>query len=343
MPDPSPPVPCFDDRGGAPAGGADACAGAGPGGGGYRYSLCGVSLASDIPLPELPELPLGAGAEATAAPAAVTVRLGTVPDVLPGCLHRGVALQVADGGVCRFAVPGVAAFLIEGGQRITVQPFMPPQAPDIRVFLLGSVFGILCHQRGWLPLHACSVMIDGAAVVFTGPSGMGKSTLAATFLQQGYRLLADDVTVIDAGAPGGPQVLPSIGRIRLWRETLLALKIPLEGVQPCRDRLDKFQIAVSGALVGQPLPLAALHHLDRVADPRLAGLVPVSGREGLEALLGAVYRRRVAERMGKGGQILRGVQRLLDRPNLILRYPSGLARLPQAVEEMARRYAGGQA
>lgn len=305
------------------------------GGDGYRYSLCGLHLVSDIPLPELPPW----RGEEGGTPE-IEVRLSDVPDHLPDCIHQGPILQVGGDGTCRYDMTGVACFLIAGGRRITVQPYMAADAPDVRLFLLGSVFGLLCHQRGWLPLHACCVEIGGRAVAFAGPSGIGKSTLAASFVHRGYRLLADDVTVIDAHAPDGPAVIPTFGRIRLWRDTLDALKISTEGLEPCRNRMEKFQLPVEGQFQPARLPLAAIHLLDRVTDARQADLSPLVGLPALETLLGNVYRRRAGERMGKRPQMLRAIHRLLTVPILSLRHAQGLRHLEQTIDQMVARYEG---
>jgi len=306
-----------------------------PGTGGYRHSLCGLRLASDIPLPELPPWRREEGGEPD-----VEVRLGNVPDHLSDSVHRGPILQVGADGTCRFDLAGVACFLIEDGRRIVIQPHMAADAPDVRLFLLGSAFGLLCHQRGWLPLHACCVEIGGRAVAFAGPSGIGKSTLAAAFVRQGYRLLADDVTVVDARAPGGPAVIPTFGRIKLWRDTLDALKMPTDGLERCRARMEKFQLPVDARFQPATLPLATIHLLDRVTDARLADLSPLIGLQAVEALLGNVYRRRAGERMGKRPQMLRAMHRLLTVPILSLRYAQGLRQLEQTVVRIAAYHEG---
>ena len=46
------------------------------------------------------------------------------------------------------------------------------------------------------PLHASAVAIDGRAVLITGPSGSGKSSLALDLLALGARLVADDGVII---------------------------------------------------------------------------------------------------------------------------------------------------
>ena len=46
-------------------------------------------------------------------------------------------------------------------------------------------------------LHASAVVLDGAAVAFTAPSGTGKSTLAAHLVAAGASFLTDDVLALD--------------------------------------------------------------------------------------------------------------------------------------------------
>jgi len=65
---------------------------------------------------------------------------------------------------------------------------------DVCACLLGpAVFGLVLQLQGRTSLHASTVVIDGLAVAFLGPSEAGKSTTAAKFAQLGYGVLAEDV------------------------------------------------------------------------------------------------------------------------------------------------------
>ncbi|HYH37818.1 MAG TPA: serine kinase, partial [Azospirillum sp.] len=95
-----------------------------------NYALCGLKVASDLPLPDL--LPWTGDDRAPD----IEVQLGGVPErVAEPVLHDGPLLQVGAEGSCRFVIAGVAAYLVENGRRVTVQPFMDANAPDVRVFL----------------------------------------------------------------------------------------------------------------------------------------------------------------------------------------------------------------
>lgn len=90
---------------------------------------------------------------------------------------------------------------------------------DVTAFLLHQVFGFILHLRGFVCIHASAVVIDGSAVLFAGDSGMGKSSTAAAFAEQGYPVLADDVSTTRMGPDGGLVVIPSVPGICLWPDS----------------------------------------------------------------------------------------------------------------------------
>jgi hypothetical protein len=137
----------------------------------HSYRICGLSVASDIALPGVT-----AGGEVSAPQ--VTIRRGPVPEALPGPTIVAPTWQIA-GHQFLLHVPNVARFLLNSGNLIVVAPESDASAADVPIFILGTVFGILLHQRRQIVLHASAVEVNGKAVVFCGSSGAGKSTLAA--------------------------------------------------------------------------------------------------------------------------------------------------------------------
>ena len=243
--------------------------------GARHYALCGWRVASAIHLPELPLWPDEPGEPD------VTIAFGDVPAEIPDAVLSTPFLQADAGSRVRYAIPAVGNYLIEGGSRVTIAPAMAPDSPDIRLFLLGSVFGVLCNQRGVLPLHACSVAVDGQAIAFAGASGAGKSTLAAAFHRRGFQLLADDVTPIDFSGES-VRFLPGLRRIRLWADSAKAAAWNPGEMERCREGLEKFSREFDSGFVTEPVKPLALFHLRQL--PGAVGDVMLSRLQGAAAV-----------------------------------------------------------
>lgn len=278
--------------------------------------LCGLRVASELPLPDLAPW---TGAD---RPADLTIALGPVPARLNDVTVDRPLLQATADGTCRFAVPGVAAYLISpDGDRVVVDPVLDPAAPDIRVFLLGTVFGILCFKRGWLPLHAGCVRVGAKAVAFAGPSGVGKSTLAAAFLRRGHAVLADDVTVLDISAPGGPQVLPAFPRLKLWRDAMQRMDFPTDGLERARVTLEKYHVPIDAAFCTDPLPLSAVFYLHLTTDRRHGILRRLRGPEAAARIAQDIYRNALMVRLGLSSRLLPAAAATAGAPNGIWTLP----------------------
>jgi hypothetical protein len=261
--------------------------------------LCGWRVSSAVPLPEL--LPW-TGAERSPD---LTIGLAPVPPRLEAVVAEHPLLQVAADGCCRFEMPGVAVYLVDAaGRRVTIDPVLPPAAPDIRAFLLSTVFAILCHRRGLLALHGACVEIGGRAVVLAGPSGIGKSMLAGHLMGCGHALLADDVTVVDTAAPGGPVVLPTVPQLTLGTDALQQLAASAASTEPVRPGLDRRRLPVADRFRAEPLPLSAVVHLDVARGHAGDPMRRLNGAEAVAWLGRDLYRAALARRLKATGHLL---------------------------------------
>lgn len=285
-------------------------------------TLCGWRVSTEWPLPEL--LPWAGEDRAVD----ITIRLGEVPRELPGTVQTAPLVQVNDAGWVRYTVRNIATFLVKDGRDITIDTPHSPTTPDIALFLLGSVFGFLCHQRGLLPLHASCVAFGERAIAFAGASGMGKSTISACLLAQGAQLVSDDVTVIDIHAPGGPMALPSFPRQKLWRDTLDALNLPAGRRLRGTVEMEKFDRPVGAFFRNAPIRLERICELASHIREEKPRLTLCDGLVAVRMLHRNIYRRRAATMLGFGGRMLQDVASLaktLSHRTLFM--PRGLSKV----------------
>jgi len=246
----------------------------------HRYFASGLSIASELTLPGLePTTP-------TDVPDLV-FRLGEVPETLAGAEHCGPTWQI-EGARFLLRIPSVARFLIREGREVIAQCEGSTPVSDLAVFLSGSVFGILLHQRRRLVLHGSAVVVNGRAVLFCGPSGAGKSTLAAILGERGYALGADDICAISLDH-NGPRMWADGRRLKLWRESIDALAWTERQANPVRQRIEKFYVRPDSSVSGA-IPIGAIYALREARPPHSPGIEHPNVVDAARTLLRNAYR-----------------------------------------------------
>jgi hypothetical protein len=226
------------------------------------YRISGLSVASEIVLP-------GLIAGAPSAPPEVTIRRGEVPATLPDATSSGITWQQCDQHFL-LRIPAIARFMLIGGRDIVVAPESEADPDDVPVFLLGTVFGILLHQREQIVLHASAVEVKGKAIVFCGASGAGKSTLAAALAHRGYPVVTDDVCGLSLH-DDVPTVHPDGRHLKLWAQAIARLDLAERRGARVRQKLEKFFIDPH-QVTTEPLPLGAIYVLREARPPNPAGI-----------------------------------------------------------------------
>ncbi len=84
---------------------------------------------------------------------------------------------------------------IEDGNRIFYSPKDNANEEDLKTYILGYALSMLFYQRNMPAIHCSGLRKGDHAVLISGKSGSGKSTMASLFLDNGYDLMADDVMV----------------------------------------------------------------------------------------------------------------------------------------------------
>jgi hypothetical protein len=256
----------------------------------HCYRVAGLTVASEI------ELPGAIPAQHMAAPA-VTVRVAAVPADLSDAANKGTTWQIA-GERFLFEVPDVARFLLTGGREILVEAAPGVDIGDVAIFLIGTVFGILLHQRGEIVLHASAVRVNDKAVLFCGSSGAGKSTLAAALAQRGFPLVADDLCAVTLAVGAAPMVQPDGRHLKLWAQAIHNLDLAERRGAPVRSKLEKFFVEPAVTLA-EPLPLGAVYALREARPPHKAGIERPNVVDAALILRRGAYRPLMVNRMGQ--------------------------------------------
>ncbi len=218
------------------------------------YCAYNLLIHSDLLLPELAP----ATEHDTTLPA-IVIRYGAIDrDGLPDGQPIGPFLWVNATSLW-LHVPSVAHFLIREGRTIVIDPAAGIDEDSLRVFLLASPIGVLLFQRGHLVLHGNAIRIGDQCLVCVGQSGVGKSTLAAGFMQRGYEAIADDVVPINAAC----EVVPGAPRLKLWKDVLDKLQWDSSALRRIRPHTERFNVPIVHPGPRRALPVRWVYTLER--------------------------------------------------------------------------------
>lgn len=126
-------------------------------------------------------------------------------------------------------VEKVGSFYAYNGSEVEYAPVRGTTQESLELYLNGSVYGAILHQRGMLPLHGSCFAWHDKGIMLCGESGAGKSSLTAAFFMAGAEFLTDDVTPIVI-LDGKPFILPLSDRIKLWEDSLQQLNRDKSGL-----------------------------------------------------------------------------------------------------------------
>ncbi|MEO8392847.1 MAG: hypothetical protein ABI700_07630 [Chloroflexota bacterium] len=246
----------------------------------YTYRAFDLRIASQIELPELRPQSIDQ--------ADFYIKFGAVPADLANPSSISHFFQ-RNRSQFRLDIPQIAAFWVENGRTIIVEPHTD-QIDLVRALLLDTVMVALLYQRDLCVLHAsCIDTPNGAVILANTRGGNGCSTLAAALRLRGYPLAADIFTAVNVPQSTPPLALPAYPFQLLWRDSLKQLGIPVKdspALTLVRAALKKYVVRLGDDFIGTARPIWRIYILQ--ADMRLE-IAPVSGLQKLSQLERLLY------------------------------------------------------
>jgi hypothetical protein len=256
----------------------------------FSYRICGQTFHSNILIDEL-----GPGDEQQAE---FTFQLRTNTKHLPESYHWLNHWYSLDGstwlsfarldGRYLLRFPAYADFIVSADAR-NIQGYPRANCPlqTLRHLLLNQVIPVVLSHLGKLVLHASACGTPRGVIAFMGQTGMGKSTLAASFGLQGYPVLTDDCLLVEEQGDE-MMTVPSYPGLRLWPETVSALFEREPVLQPLAHYTDKKRLLFEQGYVDGPRSLRAIYVLASPDDLQNTDGVRITPLTASEALLEAV-------------------------------------------------------
>jgi hypothetical protein len=296
------------------------------------YSIAGLVIAANWPLPELPEADdSSADWVVEVAPDRRGGRFGTLvhraddPEGRSWCIIRR-------GGEDRYLIrfPQLADFVVQiPARRIVCHPDRSTDERVVRHLLLDQVIPRILAIDDGMVLHASAITVLGRAVAFVGPTGAGKSTVAASFAANGARLLADDFVPLRENA-GGFVAVPSYPGLRLWPDSAKLFARREDSVVAVAPGSEKLRLVIqTPERATQPYPLAAIVALDDASEKAEIDVRQLRSRSGFMAVYPQTFRLERSGRDRQRAEFDRFAWLAESTAIFRLEYPRGYEHLPE--------------
>jgi hypothetical protein len=284
------------------------------------YSVYGLSLESEIPLPELFE---------DTQTTNLSLTVGSLEFVDPRT-YPIIYRPVSPSQIYVF-YRNVATALVTDGRQVVVHPVEGVDPLTLRLFILQQVLGVALLQLGYFVLHASAVVINGQAVAFAGNSGEGKSTLAALLNTRGYPILTDDVLAIDT-RPELPLAYPGLLQLKLTEEARASVAPEILGEQTIHEKRAKKLCAIRGAALREPAPL---HSIFLLATGSALEFSPVAPAKAAIELVRHTYGSKLVQAIGQSGAYFEQCIAVARRAKVAtLTRPRDLSIMPQIADQI---------
>ena len=245
-----------------------------------RYWVYGLFLDSELPFPELVEVPQ------EGRKPDVSLRFGDIDLGVDDWRPFGPYFCFTEEAFLTTISPK-CRFTCRRGHEIIVEMHSSFSLMEIRTHILGGGLATIRQQRGELSLHVSAVDTPDGAWAFTGPSGSGKSTTAAMISKEtGWPIITDDVAGITI-KNDQTMILGGVTKFKLWKDSMALLDMRVSDGQQDMWRPEKYHFTGKGDFIFKSRRLVKMFELTGEGDP---GTSIVNGFRKVDILGDAVFR-----------------------------------------------------
>jgi hypothetical protein len=268
------------------------------------YTAYGLKIKSEIDLPELKQV------DSTEFDTSVVY--GDVPKEIKNPTKKGVAFQAKENEFL-LNVKDVADFYVINGKEIVVSKNENASDSEVNLFLLGSAFGAVIFQKRKIPFHGSSVIINDQAVIVSGVSGVGKSTIVANLVRMSYPLLSDDVTVLESE---NNNIIASFGfpQVKLWLDSLEQMKIESTNLKKIRPQLEKYKYPIFNFIEDKKV-VSSVFIIKR-KNTEGVEIEEIKGSEKFKILSANTYRKQFVEALNVKNEHFKIIAGMASKVNL---------------------------
>lgn len=254
----------------------------------YYYRVYGLNIESTIQVPELEMIDSNSNID-------VRMSYGQVNQEIKDLIEEGKCSKYSKQSMW-FNIKDVAIYHIYNGDTIVIQPYEGASIKQIKLYILGSVMGMILLQKNIVAIHGGGIVMNGKGCVFTGPKGSGKSTITTALRKKGYKFISDDVCSIDSNKL---TINHGFGYQKLCEDAMDKFGYDVEQFEIFRGDLNKnkYIVPAFNEFIKEDIKLDSIFELS-VGDVNKVEIEEIQGSQKMDKFINNIFRVEVLKYAG---------------------------------------------
>lgn len=216
----------------------------------YYYKLYGFYIATDVKFEQLIEEDFSEACDKNV----ITIVEGDFPDqyrqMEPGYDFLDGKSAVFSNSCCYM--------YFKNNSSIVYEKKKGAEQNLLKSYILGWGMSIIGIMRGLLSIHCAALADNDGAILISGSSGSGKSTITTQLLNRGYRLVADDMALVDAISDEKPYAFPAFPYNKLCRDAALSQGYDIDELIYIDEDRDKYFVPCKDNFSTEKVPIKSI-------------------------------------------------------------------------------------
>lgn len=257
----------------------------------YYYRVYGLNIESNIEIPEFEIID-----DISKYSIDVNLAYGTVNDEIKDSIKRKQFYNFKKMNMW-FYIKEVGIFHIFNGDTVIIEPCKDADTNMIKIYIMGSVMGMVLLQKNIVAIHGGGILIDGKGCIFTGDKGAGKSTISTALRKKGYKFISDDVCSINCGDIN--KINYGFGYNKLCEDAMIKFGYDVRNYKPFRGDLNenKYIVSAFDEFTKEEVPLKAIFELV-VEDVKTVEIKEVVGADKIKNIVANIFRADILHYSG---------------------------------------------
>lgn len=188
-----------------------------------------------------------------------------------------------------FYAKDVAIYYIKNADTIIVDAEVNHDYNSLRTFLIWRAVACCLLQKNIVSIHGSAVVIDEKAVIITGESGAGKSTITAALRDKNYSFLSDELCVVEVDDYNIPSLNPGYPEQRLHRDAMDKLGYDYTKYTRNKTSEEMYAIPAKNDFIDRSKVLGTIIEIDVSDEIDEVKIMEVVGVKKLMSVLNTIY------------------------------------------------------